>query len=613
MKKIYFLCLLLIVHSSLDGQKKSLDSTVFDGWRGVKNILVSGDGDAVFTEYESFADKHILEIKVEKFALKKEIKGGEQAKFLNGQKVAVYKVKDALFLIDLTSGKTHLVTEAKSFDCKEESPVFTFKKGKDIYITKVVTDEKGSLKNSLPPFKIQDSVSNVINSTFAGDNRVVMLVKRDSSLKGTDLISFTSHEGKDLKREPLYSTSRYIRSISANKKGDKLIFYESDDSSGIKNVECILLKLDDDGKVSMETPLPSSLLPDGMRYNYKKDISFSKDEDYLKFEIAPLDEKEAKDVKSKIKGKFEYELWRWRDTLLPSQKRDIEGAFARSFKCAYYVKENKFVRLSYGKGVFLMPDDNSPFGFELDNRPYMYTHLWEDPVAKDFYSVNAATGERWMFEKDFKGQFAVSPATAHVFTFEPGSGAWYVTDLINRRKRIISDIVPFPLKDRLFDKPQSAGSYGQAGLNSDNRYFIIYDEFDIWAVPVAEEDKRAICLTNGYGRRHNIRFKILNTSSEKGKKEGVNLDQDIVLDAVNLNNMNSGYYKVKIGKDPVALIESPHKYSFSRKVGKNYFVVKRESFNEAPDYWLTDRNFKLIRRLTALNEQLKDYKTGNVK
>ncbi|MHC1780940.1 MAG: alpha/beta hydrolase family protein [Bacteroidales bacterium] len=612
--KRYFLILFFLVYVTMvSGEKRPLDSKIYDGWRGVKSILVSENGDVVFTEYENFTDKKILEIKIVKAGIVKEIKGGEQPKFFKNQKFALYKVKETIFLINLSTGRTDLVGEAKSFDCKEDASFFTTKRGNSIYLFGI-NDKSGNARNQEPGFLFIDSLNNVAQSLFAGKNRVLFLTNRDSAgVKSREIVSFLSNDGLKINRESIYNTSNFIKELSANKNGEKILFYECEDSTGKRGVVCTYLRINEGGKATTELTVKWDLLPAGTIFNTKKEIAFSKNEDYLKFDIMPAAEKEEKDEKLMIKGKFEYELWRWNDTLLPSEKRDLEGAFARTFKCAYYLAENKLVRLSYGKGVFLMPDDNTPFGFELDNRPYMYTHLWEDPVAKDFYCINAKTGERWLFEKGFKGSFTVSNSTPHVFTFEPEPGAWYATDLEKRKKWIISDKIPYPLKDRLFDKPQEAGSYGQAGLSSDNRYFIVYDEFDVWALPISEGDGKPICVTNGFGREHNIKFKVLNTGYEKGKREGIDLNGEILLDAVNLNNMNSGYYRAKAGKNPVQLIETPHKYTFSKKIGDLFYLVKRESFNEAPDYWLTDRNFKEFRRLTGLNEQLNEYRTGSVK
>ncbi|MFA6758147.1 MAG: prolyl oligopeptidase family serine peptidase, partial [Bacteroidales bacterium] len=166
-----------------------------------------------------------------------------------------------------------------------------------------------------------------------------------------------------------------------------------------------------------------------------------------------------------------------------------------------------------------------------------------------------------------------------------------------------------------------AGSYGQAGLSADEKYFIVYDKYDVWALPINGDSKGAYSITNGYGRKNNIRFKVTKISkgTSRGRGRGkrssnaVDLTQEITLESVNLDNMHSGYYRVSKGKDPVKLVEGPYKFSTTKHFENGNYLVRRESFNEAPDYWLANKDFKFIRRITSLNDQLKEFKTGDSK
>jgi dipeptidyl aminopeptidase/acylaminoacyl peptidase len=613
MKKILFIAIFLIIYGSSSGQKKVLSESQYGGWRTIESILISDNADVVLTEYKSHLDKSVLEIAIKSQGFVKEIKGGGSPELFNRQRFARYLIKDTLYVIDLKNGRTDSIGVANDISSHNESGIITFFKGtvKDFHIK--CTDATGNF------YGREDSISGVVNCIWLNREQLMVLIKNKQ------IVTINLGQKELFKRDTIFSTERYVGEISASKNGDKIIFFTAADSTGKIGVEAVMLEL---GKrrgganfsvEEIRTGLNDSLLPEGTRFNVKKGITFSKNGNFLKFELASVmdedqergDKKGKKASVKKDKPAFEYELWRWSDTLLPSQKRSLEGAFANSFKCAFYLVSGKLVRLSYGKGVFLMSDDNSPFGFELDSRPYAYTELWEDPVPKDFYFINAKSGERKMLFKSFIGSFAVSPVTPHIFTFEPDSRSWFVTDLYSGSKRVISDAIPYSVMDEKFDKPQPAGAYGQAGLSLDNSYFIVYDEFDVWALPIKDGSGEAFCITNGYGRKNNVKFKILNLSSTRGQKDGIDLKGDILLEYINLNNMNSGYYKVNRGKDPVALLEGPYKYSFSRRLGQNFFVVKRESFSEAPDYWLTDRDFKLIRRVSNLNNQLADFKTGN--
>ncbi|MFA6770779.1 MAG: prolyl oligopeptidase family serine peptidase, partial [Bacteroidales bacterium] len=370
--------------------------------------------------------------------------------------------------------------------------------------------------------------------------------------------------------------------------------------------------------------LDGTYIPENMRFNIKSGISFSKDGSYYKFQITPLtaDVGNSKDSSVKSKAKkppFEYELWRWNDTLLPSQKKGKDNIYVNNIFCIYRPSENKFIQLSQGRGIFLIMNDNSPYGFEFDSSPYLYEDLWKDPIPKDFYYTNVKTGESKILFKAFEGVFAISPTTPHLFTYENSTESWYVNFLDSGHKINLSELIPYPVTRDDFDKPQPAGTYGQAGLSADEKFFIIYDKYDVWAVPINGNPKEVYCLTNGYGRANNIKFKILNLNKGRGRGRGkgsanaVDLQSDVILESINLDNLHSGYYRVSKGKNPTKLIEGPFKFSYPKLLERGNYIVRRESFNEAPDYWITDKDLNLTRRITSLNDQLKEYKVGDSK
>jgi acetyl esterase/lipase len=603
MKRV-LLTIIALSTFSLYAQKMVLDDSVYDKWNKIKKITLSENTNISMTEYENYSDKSILEINNELTGFVKRVKGGSSPLFFNGDKHAIFSIKDSIFLIDFKSEKIEPVAHTKRFDVNNKSGFFTYIIDKVLYI------------NGVSPESAKDSLNNVVKSIYLNPTKIAVLSRQN---KISSVITLESDKKGVFKRDTIFKTELYIDDISSDKSGNKLIFFTSNDSTQSSGINAVLLKKGVRGFKTELTGLDESVLPEGTIFNVKKGITFSKDSDYFKFDISPskaIQDKEDsgdKRVEKKIKSSFEYELWRWNDTLLPSQKRGRQSVFANSMRCAFYPDDKRFVRLSYGKGVFLMSDDNSHFAFEIDDKPYLYTDIWEDPIPKDFYYTNSKTGEHGILFKGFLGSFAPSAETPHIFTYEPLNESWYVTDLNTLEKKNISQSLPYPVWNQSFDKPQQPGPYGQAGISSDNRYFLVYDEFDIWALPFTKGSHKPYCITNGYGRKYNIKFKILNLSNKRGKRDGVDLNSEIILESVNRNNMHSGYYRLSVGRDPVKLTEGPFKYSYSRQAEDNRHIVKRESFNEAPDYWLADSDFNILRRVTNLNDQLDGYKTGNSK
>ncbi len=579
-----------INNSNLHAQGRQLDSTVFDTWKTCESLTISDDASWSISKYKNKKDGTILVVKIDRLRLKKEIKGGKDVEMFDGQKSAIFFVKDSLYCVNGINGKIDTLGKTKSAVVDKKSPFITYMRGDTLYL-KNTTDGR------------IDSVQHTRTRVFATPELLVAVTGQN----GTTTITGLNLKGKNgVERVSLYSGDLYIDGVSCDKSGKRLIFYSGKDSL-FSNPQ--ISALDIKTKSLTNFNIERSLLPQDRRFNIKKGVEFSADGSYLKFEIELITDSLAKPKEKKAKPAFEYELWRWNDTLIPLKQKKGPTMFAKSLKCVYYPQTGKFIQLSKGKGVYLQIEDDSPYGFEFDETPYRMTSDWEDPAPRDILCTDVKTGERKTLLRKFKGNFTVSPRTPHIFIFDSDAAAWFIIDIKSGERVCISDLLPYPVINEEFDQPQPAGSYGQGGLTNDNQYFIVYDKYDVWALPTSGIGE-PIAITNGYGRKNNIRFKVLKLEDKGDKKIGVNLKEDILLESTNLGNMHSGFYKVSVGKNPIKLLEDACKFSFSKKLGKSNYVIKRERFEEAPDFWLTDKNFRLLMRLTDLNEQTKYFAIG---
>ncbi len=594
MKKLFLISVSLVFFSFLQAQNKPLDKSVFDTWRSIESFSISDNGSWSFTQYKNKKDGFILVVKMKDNSFTESIVGGEFVKFFNNQKSAVYKVKDTLFAVKLSTKEFNKLGICKKVETDNGSPYLSYFKGKTLFIRNI---ESGRC----------DSIQSAIKSSFVYPKMAVAIIKRDST---TSMIAINLKNDNKLCVDTIYScVNRYITDFSSNSKGSRILFFSAKDSLAERGIETI--SVETNGKGFSLLKLDDKVLPEGMCFNYKKGISFSSNEKYLKFEITSVQPIKKEVKKKEMKPAFEYEIWRWSDTLLPIQKEKNQIARS-SLKCVYYPESGKFVQVASGLGVFVIPDENSQFGYEFNDAPYQFKSLWKYPLPKDIHCVNIVTGEKKILLKEFEGSFAFSSSSPQIFTYEPKEEGWFVTDINTLKKTKLSSKLPYPVKVVDFDEPQLPGSYGQAGMTEDGKYFIVYDQFDIWALPISGNGE-PICLTNGFGRRNNIRFKILSDTDKSTKSEKVNLKSTLILESVNLDNRYAGFYRLEKGKNPVKLIEEPCKYSFVKPLGKDKYIIKRESFKESPDFWLADNNFKPVERLTDLNDQHKGYSFGDSK
>lgn len=622
MKKLKLLFLFTLISFSLIAQKKPLDESIYDEWSTISKFLISDDANTSFTQYKNHIDKSILQIKIHDSGFNKIIKGASSPKFFHNQQLACFTAKDTIYIMDIANETIKVISDASTPNIHEEAKYITYFKDKTHYIL----DAESLFKEQ----SVIDSTLNVTKSSFLNPNNI-MVITSDSIT--TSFVSIILDTSDLFIKNCIYSTQKIVKDFDFKEDGKSLIFFSAIDSAGIEGVEVELLERKKrrlkkvkqlyDHKI---TALNETLVPDGLKLNIKKGVSFSDDGSFYKFYISPLSElvndKEKMDKTSKLNKKvknpeFEYELWRWNDALLPIQNKDRNSIFINNILCTFRPKENKFIQLSYGRGIFLLPDDSSPYAFEFDNKPYFHEEHWKDPIPKDFYYTNVSTGVSKVLMKEFSETLVFSNNTPHLFTYENSSDNWYVTYLDSEKKVNLSKSVPYSFKKDDFDKPQPAGPYGSYGLSADNKFFIVYDKYDIWALPIDGDSKKAYCITNGYGRKNNIRFKILKLRKDAKKSskssDGVDLNEDFIVESLNLDNMHAGYYRVLKDKNPVKLIEGPYKFSTTKHLKNGSYVVKRESFNEAPDYWIANEDFELIRRVTSLNDNLQNYMTGDSK
>ncbi len=135
--------------------------------------------------------------------------------------------------------------------------------------------------------------------------------------------------------------------------------------------------------------------------------------------------------------------------------------------------------------------------------------------------------------------------------------------------------------------------------------FLAYDQYDIWQID-PEGKKEPVCVTNGYGRKHKIVFRIYNL---RGRDESIpQISRKLILYAFNQLTKNEGFFKVTLGRitDPEMLSMDPCSYKEIKDgveplVSQNgtLHVVKRESANNSPNYFITS-NFKKFDQLTAV-------------
>ena len=134
--------------------------------------------------------------------------------------------------------------------------------------------------------------------------------------------------------------------------------------------------------------------------------------------------------------------------------------------------------------------------------PYRGQIAWGGAKA-DVYRVNLKTGERTLIEPGLSRTMGYSPDDkwflylkgGHVFSYEMASG----------KKTQIDGNMSFvnAQDDHDYEKPV----YGVAGFTADGKSALLYDRYDVWALPLAGGTPTN--LTKGEGKKQEVRFRVV--------------------------------------------------------------------------------------------------------
>jgi dipeptidyl aminopeptidase/acylaminoacyl peptidase len=125
---------------------------------------------------------------------------------------------------------------------------------------------------------------------------------------------------------------------------------------------------------------------------------------------------------------------------------------------------------------------------------------------------------------------------------------------------------------------------------------LAYDKYDIWQVDPSGK-KTPINLTNGYGRKNNIEFRLANERDYAVLGNSIGKYEKILLYAFNLTNKSEGFYRLSLGEinHLDRLTMGPYDYNPAfgdrspiKARDAEIYLIKRSRTTESPNYFWTD-------------------------
>ncbi len=647
MKK-YF-CILLF-HVFLAGyvfaqQKVPLDFSVYDGWKVINGYSITNDGKWVTYEINPYKGDGELVVMNPERLVKKMFDRGEKAVFSPTSKYLAFKVvpqadsirqlklkkvkkdkmpKDSLKIWVFKTGKLIAISELKSFTIPEEGSEWM------AYTHTLKVEEKGDKKaEKKGKKKVKDApevydlviinplkgaeyrFKNVSEFSVSRNGKLIGFIQVDADSILSSKVSVFDTEKEDIQK--IFDQQGLAKKVTVDNSGTQSSFIFSADSTKTKIYS--LRYWASDKQISSEIVVDTNSLkmPKDWVVSENGSIWFSRDDSKMYFGTALMPEPEKKDTLLD-EEKVKVDVWSWTDPLLQTQQLvELKKELRRTYLTVYHPHNKTVARLASERisNVTTLLHGNSSIALGAADKDFQAEKSWQYPWRKDYYVVDVNTGNKRIVLEKTTAETDISPFGNYVFWFDKVKKAWFAKHTKTFKVTNLTSSLKVNFFDEEYDYPTEIPSYGYAGWTKDDKYFLVYDKYDIWKIdPLGKESPTTI--TNETGRRTHKQFRYASLDKDLTY---IDISKSIFLMAFDDQTKQSGYYTLSWGKNFTLkkLVLDNFKFFPPIKAKQaNKLVWRKSSVKEFPDLWYSDMGLKEPLKISYVNPQQEKYNWATV-
>lgn len=251
------------------------------------------------------------------------------------------------------------------------------------------------------------------------------------------------------------------------------------------------------------------------------------------------------------------------------------------------------------------------FHLAMNDKPYRVQYTWDVQLPRDYYLVDANTGERKMLQEGVKGFGSISSAGKYMTWFSLEDGNWYAQDIASGDVKNLTEGLPVSFQRELHDSPSLANSAGAAGWTENDESFLIYDRYDIWSVDPSGVSP-AINVTKGAGRANKMIYRYNSLDREE---EFIDVSSPSVLSVFNEWTKASGYATADLANGSVPenfIYDDMRIYGLTKAKNADRIMLRKSTYQEYPEIYVAD-NWKAAnaaQKITDLDAQEDPYNWG---
>ncbi len=537
------------------------------------------------------------------------------------------KPKNDLILMDLENGKSEEIIQSNNFSLSNDGKWLVYKTypekkpdDKSNDKSKRIIGENLYLRNikSKSEILIRDVSDYLIDSTSQ------FIIYAVATNNGKNNGVFFRELLKDYAPETIIKqdSNFYFGNLNWNIQSQKLVFLTGilDSASSKPKNQSIIMT---DFKNNLETSVlvNNNIINNWFIPNVNK-IEFTKNGNLLyfgiKLESDNVPEKDDKADKKKIKEEDLYNMdkiaddaqmftWHYNDPkIVTQQKIDWKQKKDRTFFAVINTNDKKLNYDTLIESTNIINNENEDFIILTDDKPYLKEISYKGWYF-DAYSYNLKNGNKNLIKKYLNHNPNLSPNGDYVSFYDMKN--WYFYDNKSNTTNELSSKLNLPFYDLDNDVPKEPDPYGFAGWYKDNSlvYGLFYDEFDIWKINTNTFETEN--LTNQIGRSNKIKLRI--TYKDKNKEYLTNMDTLLLSGFNKINKANNLLSLDLKSKMIINEFKDDKNFAFRQKPDfSNKFLYTKQSFEEFPDYWITDFSLSNPQKVSDVNPEMKNYIWG---
>jgi dipeptidyl aminopeptidase/acylaminoacyl peptidase len=335
------------------------------------------------------------------------------------------------------------------------------------------------------------------------------------------------------------------------------------------------------------------------------DTRFSKDGQKLFFAVAPI--QPPKDTTLVDFELARLDIWHYNDDYLqPQQLKQLQQELRRSYWAVIRPGNNEVVQLADEsvENIILVDEGNADWVLGQSTKGNRLAVQWEGRTKSTAYIIQTNTAQRKLINNNSYGNYMASPAGKFVYWYNPALKNYFTYNVANGLITNITEKIKVPLYDTENDEPDFAQAAGNIGWVSNDRYFLVKDEYDIWQVDPAGIEL-PVNITNNYGRKHKTTFNYIKLDAEKRYLEP---GEKILLLAQDKLSKEAGLFFKKIDS-----ISNPEKLSMGPYVNTQIIKAKNaaqylvQRSTPAASELFAGNDFSNLVAITQIAQQQNDY------